>query len=162
MDIKLIDKEKGIKFKFRVNGILIRNNKVLIVEMNKTGFTCCPGGHVMLGEDTKMAVEREFKEETGIDASVENLFAIVENFFQGKEMDFHELSFFYLLKADEIEEKKQKDFSLVENDRDKIVNMDYRWISLDEIGKYNFQPSIIRDKLEDRNFEIEHIIFYED
>ena len=49
MDIKIEDKESGIKFKFRVNGILLNNDKILAVEMNKMGFMCCPGGHVMIG-----------------------------------------------------------------------------------------------------------------
>lgn len=54
------------RFKFRVNGILIHNNKILLVKIHKNTFYCLPGGHVKLGEDTESAIIREIKEETRI------------------------------------------------------------------------------------------------
>lgn len=98
MDIKLFDKEKNERFKFRVNGILLNNDKMLAVEMNKMGFMCCPGGHVMIGEDTMQAMEREYNEETGIGVKIEKLVAIVENFFKSDVL-YHELSFFLFIKS---------------------------------------------------------------
>ena len=71
-------------FKLRVNGILINDNKILSVQMKKNGFYCLPGGHIEIGEDSKEAVVREFKEETGIDVKVERLISITENFFTRK------------------------------------------------------------------------------
>ena len=161
MDIKLFDKEKNERFKFRVNGILLNNDKILAVEMNKMGFMCCPGGHVMIGEDTMQAMEREYKEETGIGVKIEKLVAIVENFFKSDVL-YHELSFFYLLRADKIDESKQKDFSLIENDNGKLINMDYSWLSLDKMDSYDFLPLAIKNKLKNRDFNTEHIIFHGD
>ena len=161
MDIKLFDKEKSERFKFRVNGILLNNDKMLAVEMNKMGFMCCPGGHVMIGEDTIQAMEREYKEETGISVKIEKLVAIVENFFKSDVL-CHELSFYYLLRADKIDESKQKDFSLIENDNGKLINMDYRWLSLDKMDSYDFLPLAIKNKLKNRDFNTEHIIFHGD
>lgn len=161
MDIKLFDKEKNERFKFRVNGILLNNDKILAVEMNKMGFMCCPGGHVMIGEDTMQAMEREYKEETGISVKIEKLVAIVENFFRSDVL-CHELSFYYLLRADKIDESKQKDFSLIENDNGKLINMDYSWLSLDKMDSYDFLPLAIKNKLKNRDFNTEHIIFHGD
>lgn len=161
MDIKLFDKEKNERFKFRVNGILLNNDKILAVEMNKMGFMCCPGGHVMIGEDTIQAMEREYKEETGISVKIEKLVAIVENFFKSDVL-CHELSFYYLLRADKIDESKQKDFSLIENDNGKLINMDYSWLSLDKMDSYDFLPLAIKNKLKNRDFNTEHIIFHGD
>ena len=161
MDIKLFDKEKNERFKFRVNGILLNNDKILAVEMNKMGFMCCPGGHVMIGEDTMQAMEREYKEETGISVKIEKLVAIVENFFKSDVL-CHELSFYYLLRADKIDESKQKDFSLIENDNGKLINMDYSWLSLDKMDSYDFLPLAIKNKLKNRDFNTEHIIFHGD
>ena len=63
-DIKISNNNN--KFKFRVSGILIVDNKVLTVKINNNDFYCLPGGHVELMENTKDAIIREFKEETGL------------------------------------------------------------------------------------------------
>ena len=60
-DIK-IDNLYG-NFKFRVNGILMHDDEILVVKMKDDSFYCLPGGHVKLGEDSKSAVIREIKEE---------------------------------------------------------------------------------------------------
>ena len=71
-------------FKFRVNGILMHNDEVLVVKMDNNPFYCLPGGHVKLGEDSKSAVIREIKEETGYDSHINKLVTTTENFFVRK------------------------------------------------------------------------------
>ena len=68
-DIKL--SVQDYKFKYRVSGILIVDNKVLTVKIANNNFYCLPGGHVEMFENTKHAVLREFEEETGI--KIENI-----------------------------------------------------------------------------------------
>lgn len=59
MDLEIKnDKER---FKCRVNGVLINDDKMLALQMCNNGFFCCPGGHIELGEDSKTAIIREFK-----------------------------------------------------------------------------------------------------
>ena len=36
-------------FKFRVSGLIIANNKLLLVDMDDSGLLCLPGGYVELG-----------------------------------------------------------------------------------------------------------------
>ena len=60
-------KNEHYTFKFRVSGVIVRDGKVLLVEMDNAGFFCLPGGHVELGETPFQAVVREVKEETGLD-----------------------------------------------------------------------------------------------
>ena len=45
-------KNETQKFKYRVNGIVIYNNKILTIKMKNNVSYCLPGGHVELGEDT--------------------------------------------------------------------------------------------------------------
>ena len=159
MDVKLEDFEAKIKFKVRVNGILMNNGKMLILRMNNVLPYCCPGGHVMMGEDSMTAMKREFEEETGIKVEIEKLIAIIENFFNSKDVECHEISFYYLLKANEFKDNKDKDFSLIENDKGKLKNMEYKWIDPVDVDKYNFQPTILHDKLKKKDFTFSHIIF---
>ena len=56
-------KTNDYNFKFRVSGLVIRNNKLLLVDMDDSGFLCLPGGYVELGETTEEAVKRELIEE---------------------------------------------------------------------------------------------------
>lgn len=47
-------------------GVLIYEDKVLLVKHKKVGFWLCPGGHLEADELPHQAAEREFWEETGI------------------------------------------------------------------------------------------------
>lgn len=161
MDIKIKSDEGN--FKYRANAVIIKDNKVLLVKMNKSEFFCCMGGHIHLLEDSMNAVEREAKEETGFDVKVEKLLMIVENFFtnaDGKNM--HELGYFYQVQPINIPEEKQKDFKLVENDEGKLVEMDFRWFDLDKLNDVNIKPDFLKEKLSKINMEFEHIIFKKD
>lgn len=59
-----------IKFKAKIcytaSGILIHNNKVLLVKHKKLGIWLPPGGHIEPDELAHTAAEREFWEETGV------------------------------------------------------------------------------------------------
>jgi len=52
------------------SGVLIRDGKVLMVKHPKLGIYIYPGGHVEEGETPIEAVEREFREETGLAVEV--------------------------------------------------------------------------------------------
>ena len=111
-DIKLsVD---DVKFKYRVSGILIVDNKVLTVKIANNDFYCLPGGHVELFENTKDAILREYKEETGIATKIDRLVYICENFFNGNLGKMHELGFYYLLSPNS--KVETKDFELIEKD----------------------------------------------
>lgn len=157
MDLKIVDQDK--KFKCRVNGILVQEGKVLGVKINDNNFYCCPGGHVELGEDSKTAMIREFKEETGLDVKIEKLVCIMENFFEGGEYLFHEISFYYLLSCNNLYDKNL-DFKIEENDKGKLVQLDFKWFDLQTIND-EFRPSVLKEKLKNGDFNFEHIILKE-
>lgn len=156
MDLEIKnDKER---FKCRVNGVLINDDKMLALQMCNNGFFCCPGGHIELGEDSKTAIIREFKEETGLDVHVEKLLCIIENFYFGwKQDNCHEISFYYLLKANDLKDKSEN-FKLIEYDMGRELQMDFRWFKLDEIGDVEFKPLQLKNKLKNHNFNFEHFI----
>lgn len=84
MDIEF--KNKIQKFKYRVNGIVIHNNKILTIKMKNNISYCLPGGHVELGEDTNTAILREMLEELDTNVSIDKEIAIVENFYIDKKV----------------------------------------------------------------------------
>ncbi len=155
MDLKI--KDTSNSFKCRVNGVLLHEGRILVLQMCHNGFYCCPGGHVHLGEKSTDAIEREFYEETKIKVKAEKLLSVMENFFLGKLGKFHEISFYYLLTP--TGEFSTTDFSLIENDEGNLLDMEYRWVALDKLSDINFKPEILKKKLETKNFDFEHIIY---
>lgn len=155
-DIKIDNISRN--FKFRVNGILMHNDEVLVVKMENNPFYCLPGGHVKFGEDTKSAVIREIKEETGYDSQINKLVAIIENFFvrnNGKKV--HELSFYYSLNIDDKEIINDKEYEII----DEEINHHFKWIPLEELENIDFRPQELKEKIRNKDIEFQHIIINE-
>lgn len=140
-------------FKYRVSGILIKNHKVLTVQMNDNGFYCLPGGHVELMETSSDAIIREFYEETGIRTNVEKLIYITENFFEGKLGKCHELGMYYLLSCNDI---KQEDYTIIEHDKNGDMKLEFKWLDINHLDK--FKPEFIKQEILGIENNIKHFI----
>ena len=155
-DIKIENLYGNVKF--RVNGVLICNNEILVVKMSQNNFYCLPGGHVKIAESSREAMLRENKEETGYNAHIEKLIAITENFFTRKNgKKIHELGFYYLLKLDDKENITKKEYETQEENEEKI-NLHFKWDSIEELKNIDFKPTQLKEKLLNKNFEFEHFI----
>ena len=155
-DIK-IDNLYGI-FKFRVNGILMHDDKILVVKMDNNPFYCLPGGHVKLGEDSKSAVVREIKEETGYDSHINKLVTTTENFFVRKNGKIiHEIGFYYLLNLDDKEDINHKEYDTIEESEEKI-NLHFKWIPINELKDVDFKPQELKEKIENKDINFQHLI----
>jgi ADP-ribose pyrophosphatase YjhB (NUDIX family) len=68
----------------RVNGVLIEDNKILLVEQYVTDSRhwAHPGGRPEFGETLEHCIIREMKEETGLDVSVEELLYVTDRISQ--------------------------------------------------------------------------------
>ena len=82
----------------RVRGILIEDGVITLIKRTRDGeiFYVFPGGGVDEGETDEQALEREIKEELGIDVSVKELVA-KQNF--GKHKSKECMNFFYVCKV---------------------------------------------------------------
>lgn len=152
-------KTDNLNFKFRVSGIVIKENKVLFVDMDNSGFLCLPGGYVELGETTEKACLRELNEEVGRKFKVEKYCGVIENFFKNKFNKYmHEISFYYMLTA--IDDLDTKDSIIMENDKGNTVKLDFKWIEIDKIDDYDIRPSFLKTVLKN-NLSFNHIVINE-
>ena len=71
MDIKITGENQ--RFKVRVAGMIIHNNKLLVCRIMNNPFLCLPGGHCHLFETSHDAIMREIKEETGLNVKIVEL-----------------------------------------------------------------------------------------
>ena len=153
-------KTDDYNFKFRVSGLIIKDNKLLLVDMDDSGFLCLPGGYVELGETTEVAVKRELLEEVGKKFDISEYLGVVENYFINKySKKIHEISFYYLMTP--IENIGTNNFTIVGNDKGHKIKLDFKWIDLKEINNYDIRPSFIKEILNNENFKFNHLIFNE-
>jgi ADP-ribose pyrophosphatase YjhB (NUDIX family) len=71
----------GAKPTVRVGGLLVQDNRVLMVEQARADerYWLVPGGGLKFGETFSEALRREFVEELGLRVSVNRLLAVVES-----------------------------------------------------------------------------------
>ena len=158
-DIKL--KAYSQKFKFRVNAIVIHNNRILLTKLFDNKSFCLPGGHVKLGENTYDAIIREVMEELEIDCDINKEFALLENFYNDNfNFKVHELSIYYLIEPKNIEKISMKEFSRMDDYNGKLTKINFVWVELDDLKEIDVKPSIIKQKIIEKNFKFEHLVEY--
>ena len=82
----------GFTFMYRVGGIVIHENR-LLVEWNVAGSFCfVPGGRVEYGETAPAALQREAREELGEPVTVARLLAAADNLFALDGRRYQEIS----------------------------------------------------------------------
>ena len=153
-------KNDNYTFKFRVSGVIIKENKILLVNMDDADFFCLPGGHVELGETTEEAMVREMTEELTIKTHIKKYLGTIENFFINKHnVSIHEIAVYYLMDFED-ENTPLDDIERIENDHGTNVKLKFKWFNLDELDNLNIQPQylkeILKGDLEFKHFIIKH------
>ena len=137
------------KLNVRAAGVIIHNNKILVHKNINSDHYALIGGRVKIGEDSESTVKREIKEELGKEVKIEGYIATVENFFEMKELKYHEIMFIH--KVEFVDEEDQK----IEYDLKNIEGKDYlryEWLDIDKIEQYPIKPKVIKDILKENKF----------
>jgi len=127
-------------FNFRVAGVWIENEHVLLHKDVNDDHWSLPGGRVAIGEETETSVAREFFEELGAPVTIDRLLWINENFFEYRNMNFHEIGFYYKVSANNSLRYFQTD-SFQGNEGKSLV---YRWVPLSEIDNIFVVPEFLK------------------
>jgi len=149
------------KFNFRVAGIAIHNNRILLHTTEKDDFWNLPGGRVEFNESTDQTIIREIKEELDIEVQINKLLFVNEDFFDYENKHYHEIGFYYLIDFPDGHEviEKEGEFKGIE-DNGRLI---FRWFSLDELKDMNVYPEILKTeliKLKDQD-KIQHFIVHQ-
>lgn len=149
----------GHVFNFRVAGILFHDGRVMVHRSLRDDYYAFPGGRVEPGEDTAATVVREFQEEIGLDVEVVRLLWVNENFFTHDRKSFHELGFYYLLKAREEAAVPTGDvFHSIELGEDGRPTMEFRWVEVEKATDMELFPAFAKTRLGNLPTVVEHVV----
>ena len=122
-------------FNIRVTGILIEDNKILLVKQkvsNKRNWSL-PGGKLEHGETIEQGIIREMKEETGLDVEIIRLLYLCDVAASDNTL----LHITFLLK------RIAGDIALPTNEFENNPIYDVKFISVSELTKYGFNEKFI-------------------
>ena len=141
----------GVLFSYRVGGVLIKDNKVLLTK-NGDDYSL-PGGHSQIGETSRETIIREFKEETGLDVEPLNAISTYENFWKWDNKDCHQLCIYYKLK-------------MVDETQELVPNPDtndtkFIWIELEKLKNINLYPIGMSAQILNNITDTTHFIYKE-
>lgn len=89
-------KEGNKRFNYRIVGVCMHNDHVLLHKVVTDDFWALPGGRAEFLEYSPDTLRREMKEKLDVDVTVGRLLYISENFFEFNGVSWHELSLYYL------------------------------------------------------------------
>lgn len=150
-------RKQNKQFRYRAAAIIIENECILFASNQNDDYLYSVGGAVHMGETAHDAVLREVFEETGVHYEIDHLAVIHENFFNEnngtlKGLDYHEISFYYLMKprgTQELHDNSYSSFGVKEK---------MRWIPIKNLEKYKAFPSFLKEYLSVEHCGIKHII----
>jgi len=166
----IFEKDSNV-FVYRVAGVAINNNKLLIHRSILDDFWCLPGGRCEFFEVSHNTLIREMKEELNAKIRIIRPLYFVENFFNFEEKNHHELSIFYLMEFHpdaplilENEEFSGKECMLEENDRlyGKELELIFKWVDINQLEEIRLYPLFLRTSLKNIKPYPEHIINWDD
>lgn len=84
-------------FNYRVVGVAVHENFVLLHQAEGEDFWTFPGGRAEFGETAEQTLKREMREELAVDVEIIRLLWFVENFFTYADKRYHEIALYFLM-----------------------------------------------------------------
>lgn len=146
------------RFNYRVAGIIIYDNKLLVMKDEHAPYFYLPGGRVAMNELSEDAIIREIKEELNVEVKVNRILWVNENFFHEEYCDenFHEICFYYLLDLID-NELLNKGEEFIFKEKGENIHTFY-WKDINKISDLNIYPQFIKSKILQVPKVIEHLV----
>jgi ADP-ribose pyrophosphatase YjhB (NUDIX family) len=148
---------EGTRFNYRVAGIAIRDNQVLLNRFGDHDYWFLPGGRVEMGETSREGLQREMQEELQAEVRVGQLLWIVESFFDGVEdKTYHELGLYYQMDlAPESPVYRAKGPLSAMDGHTRIT---FQWFSLAELDQITLYPPFLVEGLQNVPKQTVHVL----
>jgi len=154
----ILFKTDSFVFSYRVGGILIYNDKILLQKPKNDDYSII-GGHISCMETSTETLKREYQEELHAEIEVNHLLAVGEVFFTWGNKPCHQVCFYnkvYLCEPSTI--PMDGIFQGYDELDNKKIDLDFCWIPLSELRNglkvYPLEiiPFILKDSKETAHF----------
>ncbi|GGN00309.1 DNA mismatch repair protein MutT [Dyadobacter beijingensis] len=131
----------GALFNYRVAGVAVLNGKVLLHKTPSDNFWTLPGGRAELFEFSKDTLQREMREETGLNAEAGEMLWVSENFFSYDGDKYHEIGFYFSMQIHDL--PHQEDF-LGSEGQDELL---FHWHDVADLHSIAVYPAFLTEAL---------------
>lgn len=147
----------GRLFQMRIAGLAFREGHLLVHRAIHENFWTIPGGRAEMGEASSKTLVREMREELGVEARVDRLLWVVENFFHYEERDWHELGFYYLMHLPETFPFACDE--IIHRVEDSGNELEFKWVPATRasLQALDLPPYFLADEIEDLPLTPKHI-----
>lgn len=147
----------GARFNYRVAGIALRDNQVLLNCLEGENYWFLPGGRVDMGESSREGLRREMQEELQEEVQVGQLLWIAEDFFTSESgKAYHELGFYYRMDfSPEASIYKIQEVLLATDGHTRLV---FQWVPLTELEHIVLYPPFLIQGLQQLPEQTVHIL----
>ena len=130
---------------YRVAGVCILEDHVLLHREEKDDFWVTPGGRPLVFESSRDTLVREMDEEISTRVKVGRLLWVVENFFEFGGESVHEIAFYFQMSLPEDSPNRdvQTDFAGKEGD----ITLLFHWFPIDRIEGVRLHPTFLKTAL---------------
>lgn len=140
----------GALFNYRVAGVAILDGKVLLHKTPSDNFWTLPGGRAELFEFSKDTLEREMREETGLNATAGEMLWVSENFFLYNGDKYHEIGFYFEMQINDLPD--QDDFLGAEGEEELL----FHWHDVANLTSIRIYPEFLANALAKKPLEKGH------
>lgn len=149
-------KKDNFRFVYRVVGVALYNDQVLLHIAGKNDFWSLPGGRGELLETAEDTLIREMKEELDEEIQVERLIWIVENFFTESDKSYHEIGLYFLMNFPAQSQIYRKN-SFKRYEGKSVLR--FKWHPLNTLEQLEIYPGFLKKSLKSIPEKIEHIVY---
>ncbi len=148
---------------FRAGGLIMEGEKLLLHTSNIDDFYVIPGCGIQLYETSDQALKREFREEIGVDITIERLLWVLENLFEYDNERHHGMELIYLVSPlNSADKLKQDEFYGVEKEESWVkkygeITLIFRWFLPSELDDIVIKPDILKEELKNIPSTPKHI-----
>ena len=115
-------------------GVAIADGKILLCRAKGGKTSYLPGGHIEFGETGREALEREIREELGVESKTGRFLGVVENSFFQHEKPHSEINLVYeLIFTSPVEAKAVEDW------------IEFEWVKLEDLDSAKILPEVFNE-----------------
>ena len=123
------------KFELCVRAIIQNDDRILVCKRKDKDYYFFPGGHIDFGEDAKLALVRELKEELNISIKKLSFIGTVENIFIQDNEKHHEINLVFNVLVTKAKDKSEED------------HIDFFFFDKDKFSKEKVLPISLKEAI---------------